>query len=128
MPSPWIISTPFDGAKFAARYGLDSLKGDFWMERSPKEEFLLFVKDGIKLPNDPPIIDPPDTPDEIRKKAFVAALDKRDPQIDALKAMVFSLNDEVNKLKALAGVPVSTADDLVAAAKAQPVPDAVIKV
>lgn len=43
----------FDGAKFAARYGLDSFRGDFFVSKGQ-----LFVPD--KLPDDPPIQEPCD--------------------------------------------------------------------
>ena len=46
--------TAFDGAKFAARYGLNAIRGDFWDDGNG----FLHVPDG--LPDDPPIFDPPD--------------------------------------------------------------------
>lgn len=47
----------FDGAKFGARYGIDSLAGDFWMDRD-----FLYLRDGLVLPDDPPIFEAPDPP------------------------------------------------------------------
>ena len=46
---------PFSGAKFAARYGLDSLAGDFWAD-----ENFIYIRDGVNLPDDPPIFEAPD--------------------------------------------------------------------
>ena len=43
----------FDGEKFAARYGLKH-EGDFWADT----EFI-YVRDGLKLPDDPPIFEAP---------------------------------------------------------------------
>jgi len=43
----------FDGAKFATRYGLNALAGDFWSDGES-----LHVPDG--LPDDPPIFEAPD--------------------------------------------------------------------
>ena len=48
---------PFSGRKFAARYGLDPLHPDFWAD----EQFL-YLRDGLILPDDPPIFEPPDPP------------------------------------------------------------------
>lgn len=42
----------FDGDKFAARYNLNSLKGDFWADPN-----FIYLKDGIVLLNDPPIFE-----------------------------------------------------------------------
>jgi len=49
------IPAAFDGGKFAARYGLNAFRGDFWVI-----EDNIFVPDN--LPDDPPIFDPPDPP------------------------------------------------------------------
>jgi len=49
------MPVPFSGAKFASRYELSSLKGDFWSDG----EFL-YVPDN--LPDDPPIFEAPDPP------------------------------------------------------------------
>lgn len=43
----------FDGGKFASRYGLSTLRGDFW-----SDGIWLYVPDN--LPDDPPIFEPPD--------------------------------------------------------------------
>lgn len=49
------LTEPFDGAKFAQRYGLDAIEGEF------------FIRDGVlyypdDLP-DEPVLEPPDPPD-----------------------------------------------------------------
>jgi len=51
----YIVNVPFDGAKFAARYGLNSLAGDFSMAGN-----VLSVRPDFKVTDDPPIFDPPD--------------------------------------------------------------------
>lgn len=54
------LSTPFDGAKFAARYKLKPViigkVPDFWIDG----EGFLNIRDDIKLPDDPPIFEAPD--------------------------------------------------------------------
>ena len=47
----------FDGGKFAKRYGLDALKGDFSIAYD-----MLIVKDETKITDDPPIFEAPDPP------------------------------------------------------------------
>ena len=50
----YLMPAEFDGGKFAARYGLDSMK-DFWIIGG-----LLYVPE--TLPDDPPIFEAPDPP------------------------------------------------------------------
>lgn len=53
----WIINPlVFDGAKFAARYGLNSFGGDFSLNGN-----VLTVKPDAKVTDNPPIIEPPDS-------------------------------------------------------------------
>lgn len=47
----------FDGAKFARRYKLDSLKGEFWADEN-------FIYVTVPLPDDPPIMALSDPPKE----------------------------------------------------------------
>ncbi len=61
----------FSGTKFAARYGLDPLKPDFWSDGK-----LLYVPDN--LPDDPPIFEPPDPP-AARQTKFTAGVGSRNP-------------------------------------------------
>ena len=56
----------FDGGKFALRYGIDSLAGAFWAD-----ETMLYLRDGLMLPDDPPIFELPDPP----KPSIQARLD-----------------------------------------------------
>ena len=53
----WTVNGPFDGAKFAARYGLNSLAGDFSMNGN-----VLTVRPDFKVTDDPPIFEPSDPP------------------------------------------------------------------
>lgn len=55
MKSYLIAASLFDGAKFSARYNLNSLHGDFWYQDGK-----LFV--AAALPDDPPIFEPSDPP------------------------------------------------------------------
>lgn len=69
MPRSWPLSVVnFSGRKFATRYGLVALDGDFWISGK-----LLYVKDGVVLPDDPPIMeisDPPADPNAALKAAI----------------------------------------------------------
>lgn len=47
----------FDGTKFAVRYKLNSLRMDFWAD-----EKWVYLRDGITLPDNPPIFEAPDAP------------------------------------------------------------------
>jgi len=51
----WIVTGDFDGEKFAARYGLDAVNGDFSMNGN-----VLTVKPDHLVTDDPPIFEPPD--------------------------------------------------------------------
>jgi hypothetical protein len=57
MEKSYPMPKDFSGRKFAARYGLDTLNGDFWAD----DQFL-YIRDGITLPDDPPIFETPDPP------------------------------------------------------------------
>jgi hypothetical protein len=47
----------FSGKKFAVRYGLDAEAGDFWADGQ-----FVYVREGITLPDNPPIFEEPDDP------------------------------------------------------------------
>ena len=64
MMKTYPMPVNFSGAKFAKRYGLDSLKMDFWAD-----EHFLYVPD--TLPDDPPIFETTDPP----KPAVATRLD-----------------------------------------------------
>lgn len=52
----------FDGGKFAVRYGLNPRANDFWDDGRGN----IVLRDGLILPDDPPIFEAPD-PRPIRK-------------------------------------------------------------
>jgi hypothetical protein len=54
----WLLASPdtFDGDLFGKRYTLNPIK-DFWLEPKGSAVYL-FLRDGITLPDDPPILDP----------------------------------------------------------------------
>jgi hypothetical protein len=75
-----------DGRKFAERYKLNP-RTDFWMEGS-----VLVLRDGVTMPNDPPIC-------EASNSQVVVARDRAKAEIDkeiALKAIVLLVLDEFN--------------------------------
>jgi hypothetical protein len=49
----------FSGVKFAARYNLDAVAGDFWAD----DQFI-YLREGVTLLDDPPIFELPDPPKE----------------------------------------------------------------
>lgn len=49
----------FDGAKFMKRYSLS--REDFGAERDANGDMWVFTREGIALPDDPPIFEAPDT-------------------------------------------------------------------
>jgi hypothetical protein len=55
----WTIPNNFSGAKFSTRYSLQAIgpQPDFWVISGE-----LFMREGIVLPDDPPIFEPPDPP------------------------------------------------------------------
>jgi len=89
-----INNNAFDGGKFATRYSLDTLKGDFWVEGST-----LFIKTGIVLPDDPPIFDPQDTPVVVARNNANVVIDTPQGIGKALRAAAAVLVDELNILR-----------------------------
>ena len=67
----------WDAAKFAARYGLDAIHGEFYVNGEGK--LAVFPN----LPDDPPIFDPPDPPGPPK------------PTLDELAARVAALEAKV---------------------------------
>jgi len=82
----------FDGAKFAARYGLVlSLSAPaFWIDA----DNLIHVPDG--LPDDPPIFDPPDAPTVVLRNAAISLVDSGVSTSEVLRGTFLVLVDELN--------------------------------
>lgn len=80
----------FDGEKFRRRYGLQLT--DFYVDGDQ-----LVVRDGITLPDDPPVFEPPDPPQERSRALALAELDR-----PALGAIIAWVADKLN-------VPLATA-------------------
>ncbi len=78
----------FDGAKFAARYGI-SPQSDFWITGD-----LIFVPDN--LVDDPPIFEAPDSPAVVLRKLAAALADDTVPQSKLMRALLVTLLDELN--------------------------------
>lgn len=87
MKSYLIAASLFDGAKFSARYNLNSLHGDFWYQDGK-----LFV--AAALPDDPPIFEAPDPP--MVKKSLEQEVDEIKTRLSQLESKI----PEVIKLKA----------------------------
>lgn len=54
-----VTADNFDGAKFMKRYSLS--REDFGAKRDVNGDMWVFVREGITLPDDPPIFETPDT-------------------------------------------------------------------
>ena len=78
----------FDGAKFAARYSLDPHK-DFWTEGSN-----LILRDGVSLPDNPPIQETADSPVVVQRNLAKALIDAQNEII--LRALLAVIIDEMN--------------------------------
>ena len=92
MPAPWVIPSSFDGTKFSARYSLQP--HDFYVI-----DGLLFLRDSVTIPDDPPIFDPPDSPTIVRRNH--AAHIFEDTTIgQVVRALAAVALDEINILRA----------------------------
>ena len=88
----------FDGGKFAARYSLSSPKGDFWVEVISGQS-TLFLADGVILPDNPPIFDPPDPPEIIKRNGAKAIYDAPVPLGMDYRGTLLVAVDEINLLR-----------------------------
>lgn len=104
----WKMPDNFDGAKFAERYALTI--NDFYASDGN-----LILSKGVTIPDDPPIMDLCDTPEEIAKKAAEASFN----ETSELHATIKVLNERINVLEALSGIKVSTFDETKAAVVAE---------
>lgn len=80
----------FDGAKLAARYGLNPRNGDYFIDA----DGMLNVPDN--LPDDPPIQETCDDPLVLLRKLAVALADNTRPDMKVLRGVVLALLDELN--------------------------------
>ena len=75
------VTEQFSGAKFAQRYGLDAARGDFFISNGD-----LFLQDYVPdLPDDPPILEPPDPPGPTEKELLEQRLTKIEADIVDLR-------------------------------------------
>jgi len=99
MPTTYPINPPpFDGGKFSTRYSLNSARGDFWAEVLAGQS-TLFIKDGITLPDNPPIFDPPDPPEIIKRTDAKTIYDSPIPAGITWRATLLTAVDEINLLR-----------------------------
>ena len=76
MHKSYPLIANFDGAKFASRYGLNGIRGDFYASNGR-----LFLQDNIILPDDPPVqeaTDPGPTKREILRSLPTKSLTAQD--------------------------------------------------
>lgn len=86
LPGPGL----WDARKFATRYGLNSLAGDFYVNGEGK----LVVRP--TLPDNPPIFEAPDSPLISLRNLAVALADDPIPQSKLLRGALLALVDELN--------------------------------
>lgn len=82
MPAPWNLPPSWDARKFATRYGLkNDLQAEFYTLDGK-----LFLRDGVTIPDDPPIFEPPD-PFVPQPTIFdlIIKLDKLQSDVDGIK-------------------------------------------
>lgn len=96
MPAPWTILTPFDGGKFATRYGLVAgfTNPDFYFIGNQ-----LFLRAGVTIPDDPPIIDPPDSQTTVLRNLAVAETNSSGFLAKFIRAVAAVMVDEINFLR-----------------------------
>lgn len=90
----WNIPATFDGGKFAQRYGLNP-QTDFWVTDGK-----LWLRNGIKLADNPPTFDTQDSLAKRRHARAKAALDKQDGLSDSVRAILLTLLEQINVLRA----------------------------
>jgi hypothetical protein len=92
MPPPWVIPANFDGAKFRARYNLT--REQFWVLGN-----LLFLKPGISIADDPPVIELNDPQPEQNRRLAQEQLSET-PAGQLIRALAAVLLTEINNLRA----------------------------
>ena len=95
----------FDGEKFSARYGLNAVAGDFFVDG----DGMLCVPDN--LPDDPPIFEAPD--DDVTRARRTNNQELTNKIV--LQAIVSTLIDELNILRAQHSLAPRTTSQAVAA-------------
>jgi hypothetical protein len=89
MMKTYPMPANFDGAKFAARYGLNALARDFWCDG-----LNLHVPDN--LPDDPPIFEAPDSRPVVLRKIAAALAEDEKSESKLMRALLAALLDELN--------------------------------
>lgn len=83
------LPAQFSGTKFAARYGISSLAGDFW-----SDGVWIYVPDN--LPDDPPIFEAPDDHLVVIRKLAVDQAGDPSPPNKLVRGVILALLDELN--------------------------------
>lgn len=91
-----IDTTLFDGVKFTARYRLKT--GDYTTRLQGKTA-VITLRDGLVLPDNPPIFDPPADAATLEKEARNAAIDEPTAQRNATLSITAIIIDELNALR-----------------------------
>lgn len=106
MPPPYQITLAlFDGSKFALRYNLSPRVPDFWITPETRTTGLLYLRDGIVLPDDPPIIEPPDPPAQNNQQKATVVTNLQDPLGVTVRALILTTMDYLNQLRTAANPP-----------------------
>lgn len=103
MTNKWPIDPAlFDGEKFAARYKLR--REDFHAVRE-NGQLYLEVSTTITLPQDPPIFEAPDSPDDAKKKAALEQQAATDAQATSTRALLLETLNALNEVRAKLAPP-----------------------
>jgi hypothetical protein len=86
----YALIADFSGAKFAARYGLNPIAGDFFVDG----DGMLVVPDN--LPDDPPIQETVDSPTVTLRNAAISLVDGGVSSSEVLRGTFLVLVDELN--------------------------------
>ncbi len=92
------ITGECNGAKFMARYKLN--RGDFWIVGNT-----LVLKNGVRVPDNPPICEASDSADAIKRNAAKRELKS---QQSALRAIIAATVDQLNAQRAPGTQPITT--------------------
>jgi len=105
MPQPWTVDiATFSGRKFAIRYGLDPQRPDFTLSPLTTTTAHLFLRPGVAIPHDPPILEPPDSLPFTTREAVLRQLTSTNATATLARALLLTVLDAVNTLRA-ASVP-----------------------
>lgn len=94
----------FDGAKFKTRYSLTQKQ---FYAKSINNLNHVVLRDGVNLPDDPPIFDPPDPPQNVRRARAAANVQAVTDSGVTIRAVALTLLDLINNTRQQMTPPLS---------------------